>query len=358
MSNELKSSQHYFNLTVKKVTRETHNAISIAFAQPSPKIHYKPGQFLNLIANIGGQEVRRAYSLCSSPFVDDDLIVTVKRVRNGLMSNWLADNVKVGDKLKVMEPLGHFTTEMAKENKQHLVMFSRGSGITPIISILKSVMAEEPNSICSLIYYNRDADNIIFKDELERWQTRHSGRLHIIHVLEHAPDDWEGHAGSLDQKMLEKLLNQIPDWGFSRTSYFMCGPESMMKNVESFLTEQGIPADKILREKFIQGSSHKDTSAKPPLANVVRLVTIRYGGQEHTVNVHPSNTILQAALDQDIDIPYSCQNGYCTACRGKALSGNVRLDEEEGLSQTERNEGYVLTCVGHPLSDDVVIEIS
>lgn len=355
---ELQQSQHYFNLTVKRVIRETYNAISIVFAQPSPKINYKPGQFLNLIATIDGQEVRRAYSLCSSPLVDDDLIVAVKRVRNGIMSNYLADNIKAGDQLKVTEPLGHFSTEIRKENKQHLVMFSRGSGITPILSILKSVLAGEPDSICSLIYYNWNVENIIFKDELTRLQTRYSGRLHLIQVLENAPDGWEGYTGSLDSMMLEKLLSQLPDWGFSRTTYFMCGPENMMKNVESFLTEQGIPAEKILREKFIQGSSNKDTPSKPLLKNVVRLVTIRYDGKEHNVTVHPSNTILQAALEQDIDIPYSCQNGYCTACMGKTLSGKIMMDDEEGLSHSERAQGYVLTCVGRSLSDDVVIEIS
>lgn len=356
MSSEIKS--HYVDLTVKAIIAETHNSISIAFKQPVQKFHYKSGQFLNLIVNIKGHEIRRAYSLCSSPSVDEDLIITVKRVRNGLMSNWLADNVRAGDQLKVMEPVGHFTTEFRKENKRHLVMFSRGSGITPILSLIKSLLTEEPASICSLIYYNRDIDNIIFHQELERWKARYGERFNLIHVLETAPTNWQGHSGLLNLEMLEKLMTQLPDWGFSRTMYFMCGPETMMKNVETFLMGQDVPLEKILREKFVQGSGHKENKMEPTTSGrAVRLVTIKYDDKEHSITVHPSSTILQAALDQDVDLPYSCQSGYCSACRGKALSGNIIMDEQEALSVSERKEGYVLTCVGHPLSDDVVIEI-
>lgn len=351
---------HYYELTVKKIIKETKDAITIVFAQPASKIGYKSGQFLTLIVPVSGKDVRRAYSLCSSPFTDEDLAVTVKRVDNGLMSNWLPDNLKEGGSLKVMEPMGQFTTEFSKTNKRHLIMFAGGSGITPMMSIIKSTLTQEPNSMCSLIYCNRDIDSIIFKEQFEKLQTTYEGRLHVIHILDQAPMNWQGYSGLLNHDMLTKLFERIPDWGIDKTTYLMCGPEGMMKNVDSLLAARNISKEKIFKESFVQGTIDKEAKkeeAKPSNESKAREVTIRYDGQEYKVMVEPSRTILETALDQGIDLPYSCQSGLCTACRGKALSGQVKLDEEEGLSQSERAEGYVLTCVGHPLTDDVVIEI-
>jgi ring-1,2-phenylacetyl-CoA epoxidase subunit PaaE len=348
----------YFDLAVKKIVRETKDAISIRFENPpSGRIPYQSGQFLTLIVPINGREVRRAYSLCSAPGVDDDLAVTVKRVENGLVSNYLNDTLREGDRLKVMEPMGQFTTEYAVSNKRHLVMFAGGSGITPMMSHIKSTLTLEPESILSLIYANRDFDSIIFRDELTQWETNHQGRLHVIHILDNAPMNWQGYSGLLNRDMLTRLFERIPDWGFEKTTYLMCGPEGMMKNVETLLAEREIPAHKIFKESFVQGIIDKEKKEAQPAESKVRTVTIRYDGQEYKVAVPPDRTILETALDQGIDLPYSCQSGLCTACRGKALSGKVKLDEEEGLSQSERAEGYVLTCVGHPLTDDVVIEI-
>jgi ring-1,2-phenylacetyl-CoA epoxidase subunit PaaE len=353
--------QHYFDLKVKAIIHETKDAITIVFEQPkTSKINYRSGQFLTLIVPLGGKDVRRAYSLCSSPFTDDDLAVTIKRVDNGLMSNWLPDNLKVGDTLKVMEPMGQFTTEYSPDRKRHLVMFAGGSGITPMLSIIKSILTQEPDSICSLIYCNRDIDSIIFKDELAKWVTNYEGRLHVIHILDNAPMNWQGYSGLLNHEMLIKLFERIPNWGSDKTTYLMCGPEGMMKNVETLLAQQQIPKEKIFKESFVQGTIDKEKKQEVQAAPgelKAREVTIRYDGREYKIRVEPNRAILETALDQGIDLPYSCQSGLCTACRGKAISGKVKLDEEEGLSQAERDEGYVLTCVGHPLTDDVVIEI-
>jgi ring-1,2-phenylacetyl-CoA epoxidase subunit PaaE len=351
---------HYYDLKVKEIVNETKDAISIVFEQPVNKINYKSGQFLTLITSVQGKEVRRAYSLCSSPFTDPDLAVTVKRVELGLMSNWLPDNLKPGQTIKVMEPMGQFTTEFDVKRKRHLIMFAGGSGITPMMSIIKSILTQEPDSILSLIYCNRDVDSIIFKDALSKWETKHEGRLHVIHVLDNAPMNWQGYSGLLNHDMLSKLVERIPDWGNEKTTYLMCGPEGMMKNVETLLSERHIPKEKIFKESFVQGTIAKESKKEEPSSSSelqTREVTVRYDGQEFKFTVEPHMTILQTALDQGIDLPYSCQSGLCTACRGKALSGKVKLDEEEGLSQSERADGYVLTCVGHPLTDDVVIEI-
>jgi ring-1,2-phenylacetyl-CoA epoxidase subunit PaaE len=352
------ATTHYHELSVKNIIQETKDAISIVFEQPANKINYKSGQFLTLIVPVQGKEVRRAYSLCSSPYVDADLAVSVKRVDKGLMSNWLPDNLKVGDKLKVMEPMGQFTTEFSKNNKRHLVMFAGGSGITPMMSIIKSLLTQEPDSICSLIYCNRDSDSIIFKNQFDQLQAQHEGRLHVIHILDNAPMNWQGLSGLLNKEMLIKLFERIPNWGLEKTTYLMCGPEGMMKNVETLLAEHQLPKEKIFKESFVAGVLDKPKKDDQPSAEKkTRDVTIRYDGQEHVIAVPHNKTILETALDQGIDLPYSCQSGLCTACRGKALSGQVKLDEEEGLSKSERAEGYVLTCVGHPLTDDVVIEI-
>lgn len=359
---EQHSGPHYYDLKVKRVVKETKDAISIWFEQPKDKkITYKSGQFLTLILPIAGKEVRRAYSLCSSPFTDEDLAVAVKRVDNGLMSNWLPDNLKEGQSIKIMEPMGQFTTDYASDKKRHIVMFAGGSGITPMFSIIKSVLTQEPESIVSLIYCNRDIDSIIFKDELSKWETKYEGRLHVIHVLDNAPMNWQGYSGLLNHDMLKKLFERIPDWGIDKTTYLMCGPEGMMKNVDSLLEQHKITKDRIFKESFVQGTIDKDVKKEASASTAgelkTREVVIRYDGMEHKVTVKPSDTILASALDQGVDLPYSCQSGLCTACRGKALSGQVKLDEEEGLSQSERAEGYVLTCVGHPMTDDVVIEI-
>lgn len=357
---EVHAGPKYYDLTVKEIVQETKDAISIVFHHPSEgNIVYKSGQFLTLIVPVQGKEVRRAYSLCTSPFVDDDLAVTVKRVDNGLMSNWLPDNLKAGLKVKVMEPMGQFTTEYNKSNKRHIILFAGGSGITPMMSIIKSILTQEPDSICSLIYCNRDVDSIIFRNEFDKLQTTYEGRLHVIHILDNAPMNWQGYSGLLNHDMLTKLFERVPDWGIEKTTYLMCGPEGMMKNVDTLLEARHIPKDKIFKESFVQGTIDKDVKKEPVGADELKshVVTIRYDGQEYKVTVPPNKAILETALDQGIDLPYSCQSGLCTACRGKALSGKVKLDEEEGLSQSERAEGYVLTCVGHPLTDDVVIEI-
>ncbi len=357
---ETHSGPHYHQLKVRQIIQETKDAISVVFEHPaSGKINYKSGQFLTLIATIDGKEVRRAYSLSSSPFVDEDLAVSVKRVDKGLMSNWLADHLKVGETMTVMEPMGHFTTEFSKDKKRHLITFAGGSGITPMMSIIKSLLTQEPDSIISLIYCNRNFDSVIFKDELTKWEANYEGRLHIIHILDEAPMNWQGLSGLLNHDMLTKLFERIPDWGIDKSTYLMCGPEGMMKNVENLLADHKIPKEKVFKESFVTPTIDKDQKKTPDSGakNTAHEVTVRYDGQEYKFVVQPNRHILETALEQGIDLPYSCQSGLCTACRGKAISGKVKLDEEEGLSQSERNAGYVLTCVGHPLTDDVVIEI-
>lgn len=360
-TSEVKSQNlHYYQLKVIDIIKETSDAITIVFEAPDGGIYYKAGQFLTLICNINGTEIRRSYSLCTSMLTDKNPAVTVKRVEGGLMSNYLADSVKVGDTMKVMEPMGKFTTELNPDKKRHLVLFGGGSGITPLLAISKEILHGEPQSIISLIYANRNIDSIIFREKLEVIQRDFEGRFHVIHILDDAPLNWQGPSGLLNPEKLKELMERIPDWGIEKTQYLMCGPEGMMNNIDTILATLNIPKDKIFKESFVAGITHKKevvVEAESEGKATAHEVKIIYDGEEFKFKVEPDKTILETALSLDIDLPYSCQSGLCTACRGKCLSGKVKLDEEEGLSEAELNEGYVLTCVGHPLTEDVVIEI-
>lgn len=357
---DLNKNAHYYDLKVKRVIQETADAITIEFERPAATMTYEAGQFLTLIAHIDGEEVRRSYSLCTSMLTDECPAVTVKRVEGGKMSNYLAGTIKAADIVKVMEPMGKFTARVKAGNKRHLVLFGGGSGITPLMAITKEVLQGEPDSIVSLIYANRNIDSIIFREQLDEMQRNFEGRFQVIYILDNAPVNWQGPSGLLNPEKVKTLLERVPDWGTDKTEYLMCGPEGMMNNITTALESLQVPKEKVFRESFVVGiTNKKETIVEAPGEDtiVAREVKIIYDGEEHTFVVEPDKSILETALDLDIDLPYSCQSGLCTACRGKCLSGKVKMDEEEGLSESEREEGYVLTCVGHPLTDDVVIEI-
>lgn len=349
----------FVTLKVKEVVKETADAISIHFEQPeSGNIQYKSGQFFTVIATINGQEVRRAYSLCSSPYTDANPAVAVKRVEGGLMSNYLNDNLQAGDEVKLMEPIGNFTTEFNASNKRHLVLFAGGSGITPLISIAKSALDQEPETVVSLIYANRNTSSIIFKTQLEDLLSSAEGRFQLIHVLEYAPEGMDCHTGWLTESVIKEALDKLPQHPADKTEYFMCGPGPMMSIVESGLSNLGIANGQVYKESFTKSLDAKEDATGAEADEIIaREVTIIYDGDEFKYTVEPNETILEKGLEEDIDLPFSCQSGLCTACRGRCVSGKVKMDEDEGLSEAELNEGYVLPCVSHPLTDDVVIEI-
>ena len=351
-----KGSDHYYDLKVKEVVNETKDAISIVFENPEGGLDYKPGQFLTLILDINGESVRRSYSFSSSPYVDPNPSVTVKRVDGGLVSNYLNDNIKAGDSIKVLEPMGHFTLDISADQKRHLVLFGGGSGITPLMALTKSVLEVESESMVSLVYCNRNIDSIIFKDILDFMQTNDQGRLQVIHILDDAPINWQGHSGLLNHDMLEKIMERIPDWGKEKTDYMMCGPEGMMENIYELMGERGFAHDDIRKESFVTGTIGKEDKAESTADSVAHEVTINYDGEAHKVSVPADKPILEAFLDEGIDLPYSCQSGLCTACRCKKISGEVSMDEDEGLSDQEIEEGYILTCQSHPLTPDVKLE--
>lgn len=355
------SSVHYLNLRVREVIRETADSISIVFDHPADKkIAYTPGQFFTLIPTVEGKKVRRAYSVCTSPYTDAYPAVTVKRVSGGLVSNFLNDQLKAGDVLEVMEPMGHFTVTPDASNSRHIILLGGGSGITPLMSIAKSILAQEPNSRVSLVYANRDLESIIFRQELEKLQQAHGSRFTLVHVLDNPPAGWTGPSGLLTPANLPQLLAQLPQGGAEQKEYFVCGPEGLMICVDQTLKALNVPKEQVHKESFVAGTAEKPATAAAPASegdSKTREVTVILDGEEFKFSVKPDKSILETALELNIDLPYSCQSGLCTACRGKCISGKVKLVEDEGLSDAEKEEGYVLTCVGHPITDGVIIEI-
>ncbi len=355
----------HYQLKVRKLIPETEQAVVIEFEHPKDnKLSYQSGQFLTLILNIEGSSERRAYSLCSSPCVDDYPAITVKRVSGGKVSNHLNTHLKEGDTIEVVEAQGMFTAAYDANAQRHRILLGGGSGITPLMSILKTTLAQEPNSKVSLIYANQDSNSIIFKQKIEDLQAKYGKRLNVVHILEKTPLFWnKGYKGRIDTKMLKKILAGLPNFDAAQTEYYMCGPDGMMQQIEKSFQELGLPLDKLRKESF--GVSPQEAAEKRAAVlaamptDQLRTYSVKviYGGDEYTFDVPPDQTILQTALKQDIDLPFSCQSGMCTACMGRCTSGKVVLDEEDALTPKELEQGYVLTCVGHPVSEDVVIEI-
>jgi ring-1,2-phenylacetyl-CoA epoxidase subunit PaaE len=361
----------YLTLTVVALTQETPDTVTVHLERPDRQtVPSKPGQFLTLLVPCGpagSKPERRAYSLSSTPAEAPRLSVTVKRVVGGLVSNYLLDNVRVGQQYEVMPPLGNFVVQPSPKAARSLVLIGAGSGITPLMSMLKAVLAEEPQSHVLLIYGNRNEESVIFKQQLADLEASSRGRLQVEHVysqplLASAPHQ---HTGRLNRTTLLRILEQRHQFPAPQAEYYICGPEGLMTETQAALELLNVPSSRIRRESFVAaaeaaetGDTHGDALAGDNDGTIVsRLVTIQYEGSEYKLQVPAKQTILDAALDQDIDLPYSCQAGLCTACRGKCLSGKVHLDEREGLSDAELAKGYILTCVAHPLTADVVIEI-
>jgi ring-1,2-phenylacetyl-CoA epoxidase subunit PaaE len=353
-----KSGSHrYFQLQIKEVRKETEDTNTLVFEFPDRPFEYQPGQFLTLILPIKGEEKRRSYSLCTSPYTKENPAITVKRVESGSVSNFLNDHMKKGDVFDVMEPAGHFVPDLREGQAKKYVMFAAGSGITPIMSIIKSILIVEQNSTITLVYQNRNENSIIFKDELKKLQEQHPDRFEIIDVLSKPEGEWKGYRGRLSTATTSDILMDIAENKIERLQYFLCGPDGFMQKVIDTLVEFEVPENQIRKESFFTPET------KPKAKEVVAPdseaydVKVLLDGEEYDVLVPANKSILEAALDQQIDMPFSCQSGLCTACRGKLLSGEVMMDEDDGLSSEELEQGYILNCVSRPKSSGIKVEI-
>jgi len=349
-------------LKVKEIIQETHDANTVVFEKPNEGFNYKPGQYLTLKFDIGGESVRRAYSLCSSPISDADLAVTVKRVENGKVSNYIANSLRGGDTVEVMPPMGNFKVDIDASRAHHYVLLGGGSGITPLMSIIKSVLEVEVNSKLSLIYANKSEADIIFHSALTELQSRFGDRLKVIHSLDQAGDSWTGLKGMLTRMSILSIVQDIMGADSLSKSFWLCGPGGFMEEVQSALGFLGIAKDAINREIFTAPLPDPNKEAKTVSAEPVAgkrgdyTIKVKLDGDEKDVHVKNKTTILEAVLDDGMDPPYACQMGVCCTCRAKVLSGQVEMEEDEGLSDQEIEDGYILTCQSHPLTPDVVIE--
>lgn len=364
-------------VTVKDVIKETNDTISIHFNQPSEKLTYLSGQYLTLITEINGEEIRRPYSLCSSDFAGDDPAVAVKRVKGGVMSNYLNDNLKAGDTLEILPPMGNFAFQPNSDQQRHLVLIAGGSGITPMFSILKTMLLEEPKSMVTLLYFNSSNENVIFSEQLHQWQEKYPGRFRLYNYFSKEQVEVQkkksllggifggnkktiGLSGRADkQKILtlfEDYLNIEPT---DPIVFFLCGPQGLMKAAEDAILSKGIKSKQIFKESFFLDSDtkeNKEVQAQAEMSGDAQ-VTVKLNGSEETFVVPAGKSILQSALEKGIELPFSCQSGLCTACMGKCKEGSVIMKNQEALSDDDIKGGYVLTCVGYPGAEKVVIEI-
>ena len=347
----------YF-LQVKDIIQETEDAITIQFWHPiSEQIKYKAGQFITItIPDEHGKKIKRSYSMSSSPHSDTAVGVTVKRVKNGVVSNYLNDKVKKGDFLEVIEPMGSFFFDPSENAQRNIVLIGGGSGITPLISIAKSALKSEVNTKVFLLYGNRSEESIIFKKSLEDLSQSFKGRFEIIHILSQPNEYWVGQKGRINQGNATLIFKE---WylDFKKDLFYVCGPVDMMNEIKKIAELYEIPKERFHIEKFNAPAVFEELDDEKHIELKTQKVKVNYDGNSFEFEVHPHQTILEAALEQDIDLPYSCQAGMCTACMGKCTSGKIKMDEEEGLTQKEIKEGFVLTCVSHPLTEDVILEI-
>jgi ring-1,2-phenylacetyl-CoA epoxidase subunit PaaE len=353
---------HFHSLRIKKLEKETGDCVSITFDVPEELkeiFQFKQGQTLTIRKKFNGEEIRRNYSICSSPF-DNRLQVAVKKTEGGLFSTYANEELKTGDVLDVLPPTGKFYTELHSAQKKNYVAFAAGSGITPVLSIIKTTLIAEPESSFTLVYGNRTKNSIIFKEELEALKDKFIDRFRIYHILSRERSDAEINYGRIDVAKLKLLFNKLIDLK-SSDEFFLCGPEEMIFCIKGYLTGRGVPSDKIHFELFTvpgqkqstvnhQQSTEKETG---PTAKI----SVKLDGIMFDFDLgYEGQSILDAALAQGADLPYACKGGVCTTCKARLVEGRVEMDVNWGLEPDEVAAGYILTCQSHPKTEKVVVD--
>lgn len=354
-------SIHFEQLTVREVRRETHDCVSITFEVPEQlkeAFRFLQGQYITLKTKIGGEEVRRSYSICSSP-LDHELRVAVKKVPNGVFSTYANELLKAGDSLEVMPPMGKFFTPLLSSQKKNYVGFAAGSGITPLLSIIKTTLQTEKESTFTLVYGNRNRHSIIFRETLEALKNKYMNRFRLIHILSRETTDTPLNSGRIDADKCLTLCDKTID--LQRTDeFFLCGPEEMIFSVKNVLEEKGVAAQKIHFELFTTaGQKNKkiqqletETDKGPKSKITVKLDGISFDFELS----QKGEAILDAALKQGADLPYACKGGVCCTCRAKLVEGQVDMEVNYGLEPDEIEQGFILTCQSHPKSEHVVVD--
>ncbi|MCK9916115.1 phenylacetate-CoA oxygenase/reductase subunit PaaK [Microbacteriaceae bacterium K1510] len=346
----------FHRLTVADVRRETPEAVSIAFAVP-PELkdayRFTPGQHLTLRREVNGAEVRRSYSICVSPD-DNELRVAVKKVEGGLFSTLANETIRQGDAIDVMTPQGRFGVAVDPDAARTYVAIVAGSGITPIMSILRTVLTHEPKAHVVLIYGNRTTQSIIFRETLEDVKDRFMGRFTVHHVLSRERQEITLLDGRIDGVKLDTLLHTLPQDGIDHA--FLCGPGGLIEDGKAALLRTGVPAERIHVEYFSTDGS--PIATRPPYSADAQEanVDIVLNGSHHSIPVRGGESIVDAGLRAGLEMPYSCRGGMCCTCRAKVTNGEVRMDTNYSLEPWELEAGYVLTCQSHPVTAKVTLD--
>jgi ring-1,2-phenylacetyl-CoA epoxidase subunit PaaE len=351
----------FHNIKVLDIYKETKDCSVISFEIPEEvkdDFRYSHGQHLTLKANIEGQDVRRSYSLCSSP-VENKWKVAVKRINGGLFSSYVNETLKKGDILEIMPPNGIFNTPIEPEKAKNYIVFAAGSGITPILSIMKTHLALEPNCTFKLFYLNRSVKSIIFKEEIEQLKNKYFGRLEIFHFLTKEHRNIELLNGRFTKEKLQTLTDKIIDVP-AVDECFICGPEQMIFLIRDELMAAGLAKEKIHFELFNTGTSEED---KQRVHKILEKkvegteVTIIDGGKEfHFVMDDDYDNILDGALAAGADLPFACKGGVCSTCRCKVVEGTVEMKVNYALDENEVAKHYILSCQAVPTSGKVVVD--
>ncbi|WP_462250971.1 1,2-phenylacetyl-CoA epoxidase subunit PaaE [Ferruginibacter sp.] len=350
---------HFHTLKIKAIKKETPDCVSIAFDIPEELktiFSFEQGQNITLKKNIDGEELRRSYSICSAPF-ENELKVAVKKVTDGKFSCYANDTLKEGDAIEVLPPTGKFNTRLQASNNKQYAAFAAGSGITPVLSIIKTTLQAEPQSSFTLIFGNRNRSSIIFFEELEALKNIYLQRFNFINILSREKTEITINYGRIDKQKLTDL-NKIINYN-SIDDYFICGPEEMIFCVKDFLEQLGIEKKKIHFELFTTPGQNKIKEQTTANVNsgAKSKVTIMADGRSFDFDLaFNSATILDAALQQGADLPFACKGGMCCTCKAKLLEGEVKMDVNWGLEDEEVKQGFILTCQSHPLTEKVVVD--
>lgn len=352
---------HFHTLTVKKVVRQTPDCVSIEFTVPADlkkDFTFEQGQNITIRKTIDGEEVRRSYSICSSPF-ENELKVAVKKVEGGKFSTYANMDLNAGDKLEVLPPTGKFNCKLQATNDKHYVAFAAGSGITPVISIIKTTLQAEPKSSFTLVFGNRGRGSIIFFEELEGLKNKYMNRFDLINILSREKTDAPINSGRINENKLNELGKLIDYKNIDE--YFICGPGEMLFAVKDFLEKRDISKNKIHFELFTTPGLNKPVvkSHRPVTENEGprSKITVKLDGRGFDFDLgFNSDSILDAALKQGADLPFACKGGVCCTCKAKLLEGEVEMEVNWGLEHEEVEQGFILTCQSHPVTEKVVVD--
>ncbi|HEY5365638.1 MAG TPA: 1,2-phenylacetyl-CoA epoxidase subunit PaaE [Casimicrobiaceae bacterium] len=350
----------FHRLPVARVDRETRDAVAITFAVPDAlreEFRWQAGQHLTLRAAVGGDDLRRSYSICSAAH-DDELRVAIKRSPGGTFSNHANDVIRAGDTLDVMPPMGHFGVPCDASVARHFVAFAAGSGITPILSIVKTTLAVEEKSRFTLIYGNRASSSVMFREELAALKDEYLTRFNLVHVLSRETQDIELLNGRIDRAKAEALLAR---WvgNAAIDAYYVCGPDGMMQAVADALAARGVAAERIRIERFASSIPlHTHVPRAVPVAGrrECEVTAIIDGARRTFILQKGEQNIIDGGLANGVDLPYSCKGGVCSTCRCRLIEGEVDMDVNFALEDYEVARGFRLACQSYPASDRVVVD--